>query len=235
LIYEYFDDTESTMLIAERYISEKKYAEDFVIVAETQTKGRGRKGNEWMSPKGGLWFSFVMNHVSLQKSFTLYVGYCVVKALNEIYEVCFKLKWPNDVYFEEKKVCGLICSQFSQVNKTMIGIGINTNVPTLPENAPSYAGSLQEILGVTIDNKACLDSIVNNIYSGLNDFERNGISVFYDFYKENDLLADKKINVSSGNEEYIGQYMGIDEDGTLLMRCENEDLKKIYSGSVEIL
>jgi len=244
------------MSVAERYILEKKYMEEFVLVAGTQTKGRGRKGNDWVSPEGGLWFSYVMNHLSVQKGFTLYVGCCVVKGLvksleqgdgsGEMGDWRFMIKWPNDVYLdvahpytppergkkEGKKVCGLICSQFSQHNKIIVGVGINSNITQMPIDAPINSGSIQEILGVTIDNKNCLKYIMDNINDGLSEFEKHGVSVFYDFYRENDYLTGKKINVVSGNEEYCGLYAGVDEDGGLLLETEGGGVKRVYSGSV---
>jgi len=234
------------MELAEKYILEKRYEDGFVLIAEMQTKGRGRKGNNWVSPKGGLWFSIVLNHISQQKTFTLYVGHCILMALNELVNKSvlhpliegengmFSIKWPNDIYFENKKVCGLICSQYAQHNKTLIGIGINTNVDNVPEDAPEHFGSISELLGVTIENNIYLDKIISNILDGLSDFEENGIAIFYDCYKRHDYLRDKMIRVTSGNEVFSGMYKGVDEDGGLVMEMRDGEDKRIYSGSVFI-
>jgi BirA family biotin operon repressor/biotin-[acetyl-CoA-carboxylase] ligase len=251
MICEYFECVDSTMSVAERYVTEKKYDDEFALIARTQSKGRGRKNNDWLSPEGGLWFSYVMNHLTVQKGFTLYVGCCVVRSLElgagsweqgralqlRDGDWRFMIKWPNDVYLVTerdggKKVCGLICSQYSQHNKTIIGVGINTNISTMPDDAPVHSGSILEILGVTIDNEACFNYIIDNIKGGLSEFERKGLAVINDFYKEHDYLFGKRIKVVSGDEEYNGMYAGIDEDGGLMMEMERGGVKRVYSGSV---
>ena len=213
------------MTLAEEYINSKKYSEPFLIVADEQTQGRGRKGNEWNSTLGGLWFNLVLDHISTQRSFTLFIGYCITKALNEL-NACnlFKLKWPNDIYLNSVKVCGIICSQYEQFHKTSIGIGIDTN------NYSEYL-SIKQILNKNIENQLYLDVIINNILSQLNNFEEKGIDFFINYYKNHDFLNEKEITVISGNENFFGDYVGINPDGALLINI-NGDIKAIYSGTL---
>ena len=231
---EYFPILESTRDLAEEYIITKKYDSNFLIVAETQTKGKGRKDNEWISPKGGLWFSLVLKHLSAQKSFTLFLGYCILKTLKKLCDNSindtdtFKIKWPNDIYLYEKKVCGLICTQHHVYGMTNIGIGLNTNIAMMPK----YSDSIFNLLNISIDNDVYLSSILSCIFDELHIFEERGLSLFYDYYRCHDFLNNKLLNISSGNEFYKGFYSGIKDDGGLLLVEENGQQKAIYSGSI---
>ena len=216
------------MALAEEYINAGKYPSHFVIIAEEQTQGRGRKATDWQSSPGGLWCNLVLDHISTQRSFTLYIGYCITKALNELAKTeNFKSKWPNDIYLNNHKICGVICSQYEHQHKTSIGIGINTNTFCTP-----YP-SVREILDITIPNNIYLDKIINNIIENLSEFELYGLDYFLDYYKKHDFLQDKVISVISGKKTFHGKYSGINEDGALLLHSQDE-VKPIYSGSISL-
>ena len=172
---EHYETLDSTMALAEMYIHQQKYDDHFLIIANQQTNARGRKGNDWHSDIGGLWFNLVLNHVSEQKTFTLFIGLCILKSLIEL---CnnddFRIKWPNDIYLYDKKICGLMCSQFSKFHKTNIGIGINTNNDTPPLE---HSGSLIKLLSIRIDNEIYLQKIVDTILNYLPIFEKYGLSM----------------------------------------------------------
>ena len=234
---ETYQTLESTKDLSEKYILEKKYNDHFLIIAESQSQGKGRKGNDWLSPVGGLWFNLVLKFVSEQKSFTLFAGYCVLKSLIELFEIYFKssiisdfkIKWPNDIYLFEKKICGLICSQYFQFGMTNIGIGINTNIRNMPE---LKYDSILNLLNKEIDNKIYLTKIINKIFENLPIYEAKGLSLFNDYYKEHDFLKNKQIKIISGIHAYDGLYQGIDTDGALLLKEKDETIRTIYSGSV---
>ena len=215
------------MALAEEYINASKYPSHFVILAEEQTQGRGRKATDWLSSPGGLWCNLVLDHISTQRSFTLYIGYCITKTLNELIKTeNFKSKWPNDIYLNNHKICGIICSQFEKQHKTSIGIGINTNTQN------TFYPSIKEILDITLTNEIYLEQIISNILEKLSDFERLGLELFKDYYKNHDFLQEKIITIISGNQTYCGNYLGINEEGALLLQTQNE-VKVIYSGTIE--
>ena len=223
---EKYEILPSTKELAEQYIISNKYNETFVILAKTQTLGVGRKDNFWHSPRGGLWFSLVLKHISTQKSFTLFVGYCVLKALNEITKNKFEIKWPNDIYLLNNKICGLICSQYERFGMTHIGVGINTN----NEETSNYA-SIKKKLNKSLDNSIYLSAIISNILELLPVFEEKGLLLFENYYKEHDYLKNKKLTIESGNTIYTGLYKGIGKDGSLLIE-QNSKIEHVYSGTV---
>jgi BirA family biotin operon repressor/biotin-[acetyl-CoA-carboxylase] ligase len=222
------------MQLAERYIQEGKYDDHFLIIASVQEAGRGRNGNDWSSPLGGLWCNLVLDHISEQKAFTLYIGYCILRALNEMHTPIFQIKWPNDIFLQGKKVCGLICSQYEKQHRTSIGFGINTNCSG-DFGSLANAGSIKDILKVEIDNQIYIDRIVSFILSGLAEYESQGAEVFRAYFEKYDYLHAKDIRVVAGGETWTGRYKGIDDDGSLMIRAVDGDIQRIYSGSVEVV
>ena len=215
------------MRVAEEYASQ--YTDHYLITADEQTNGRGRKGNDWKSPNGGLWLTLGMHHISTQKTFTLYIGYCVLKVLNEIfYPAEFQIKWPNDIYLKNHKVCGLICSQYPQYHKTLVGIGLNTN-----QDTDEYQ-TIKSILKKEIPNKTYQDTILNQIFSHLTNYEKEGISLFRAYYEKYDFLKNKYLNIKIGERQLSGQYAGICDDGGLVLDTTEEKQETVYAGTVEL-
>ena len=224
---------DSTMNLAERYIKEQKYDDHFLIIADEQTNARGRKENKWLSDIGCLWFNLVLSHISRQKSFTSFIGVCILKTLLELTDNhSFKIKWPNDIYLFDKKIGGLICTQFTKYKKTSIGIGINTNneKPLL-----ETADSIRNTLTKNINNYIYLHKIIHSVFDNLSIFEESGITIFSDIIKEHDYLHKKQIKVITGNNTYQGQYIGLNNDGELLLLDNQNIVNTIYSGSVTIV
>jgi len=222
-----FETLKTTADLAEQYIHDGLYSEHFLIIAKKQVNGRGRKGNNWLSPPGGLWFNLVLHHTTSQKCFTLYIGYCVLHTLITLTgEDAFRIKWPNDIYLYNKKIAGIICSQFTQHSKISIGIGINTNC-----EVSGNAGAIKDLLQIEIDNEVYLNGIVSAILLELDAYEKVGLPLFYDYYSQHDLLCGKQITIDSGESVYVGFYNGINNDGGLVLTTE-QGVVDIYAGSV---
>ena len=232
-ITEHYNTLNSTKSLAENYIKNQKYNDHFLIIADEQINGVGRNENLWTSPKGGLWFSLVLNHLSLQKSLTLFIGYCVLKSLNELTNSqLFQTKWPNDIYLYNKKIAGIICSQYPQFNMTSINIGINTNCSN--KELPETANSIKSALNITIDNELYLNTIISNIMSNLSQYESMGLPLFKDYYEKHDFLKNKYINIISGDKVHKGHYIDINNDGALLLKNDNDQIETVYAGSVSM-
>jgi BirA family biotin operon repressor/biotin-[acetyl-CoA-carboxylase] ligase len=135
-----------------------------------------------------------------------------------------QIKWPNDIYLQNHKICGLICSQHAQYHKTSIGIGIKTNILN---DIPS----ILSLLNLKINNETYLNTITAQILDNLPAFEQQGLSLFHDFYTTHDYLIGKHIKID--NQQ--GLYAGINNDGAILLKTEDCQIKTIYSGSVEII
>ncbi|AEH50969.1 biotin--[acetyl-CoA-carboxylase] ligase [Pseudothermotoga thermarum] len=143
-----------------------KFPSGTVVVAEVQTKGRGRNNRTWVSPEGGLWFSILFKPKKKVKPTFFTKAACVAinKALNQI-GVENKIKWPNDIYVKAKKLCGILTETIfeGQHPKVIIcGIGINVN-NQIPEELSDKAVSLSQITGRPHDLKKLLKLLLTKI------------------------------------------------------------------------
>lgn len=195
-----------------------------LILAERQLAGKGRLGREWVSEKGGLYFSIVLEpNLSIEDvpKLTLTAGVAVAEALANFRA---RLKWPNDILIDGKKVCGILSEISGEVErpKIIIGIGINVKNPV-----PNGAVNLQaygEISLVDIFERvvASFVSYYAELLSGEWDRIKNKWIEFSD-------TIGKRVRVSSSGKTYVGRAIGLADDGGLLLESEGT-IKKIYSG-----
>jgi BirA family biotin operon repressor/biotin-[acetyl-CoA-carboxylase] ligase len=152
-------------------IAEKNFEPKMVILTKTQTGGIGRKGGKegdfWWSPGGGLWFSIILPKILPEKLeiFTNLLSFLIAKVIFEETGEKIFIKFPNDLYFHEKKIGGVmvqnkICGK-NQVS--VAGIGINTNVKEFPKNLKNKATSIFLETKKEIDNKKFLEKILKEI------------------------------------------------------------------------
>ena len=150
-----FKSVKSTNDIAHMLIK-KKNIKPTIIISEKQTKGRGTMGKKWVSKKGNLFLSIFFDMTKKKvdfKKFAVLNAYLLKSILVKKFSNKIKIKWPNDLLFNGKKICGIL--QEIVVNKgkkyLIIGIGINTNLD--PNNSSFLSTSLKQITNKNIDNK----------------------------------------------------------------------------------
>ncbi|MCM8815292.1 MAG: biotin--[acetyl-CoA-carboxylase] ligase [Candidatus Omnitrophica bacterium] len=163
----FFKKTTSTMDVA-RQLCQSEF--EPVVVAETQTKGRGRHGREWVSDRGGLWVSVVWKDVSknLLNHLFLVVSVSIIQTLNE-FKISAKIKLPNDIYVRDNKIAGVLIENLNGC--VIIGIGINVN-NQISEKMDD-ATSCKEILGYSLDLEKVLEHLLRNLYLIRSQFETN--------------------------------------------------------------
>ena len=149
----YFDSIDSTNTKAQE-LAEKGYPSGTLVVADKQIAGKGRRGRNWESPSGcGIFMTLMLkpdinpNNASM---LTLVSALAVAKALADITGKDAKIKWPNDIVIDGRKVCGILTemsAQFDYINNIVIGIGINVNNSSFPEEISATASSLRLLSG----------------------------------------------------------------------------------------
>ena len=161
-----FEKLESTQKKAKEIAKE---AEPWtVIVAKEQTLGYGRKGNFWYSPKGGLYFSVILPKTKIEnlQILTILAAFCVAKILKEDFNLDSFVKWPNDVYVNGKKVCGILTENFflgDKIQFSIVGIGLNTNIENFPEDLQKKATSLKIELQKSVNQEEILKKILKEL------------------------------------------------------------------------
>lgn len=160
-----FKSVNSTNSIALKFIKQKNL-KPTLISSEIQTKGRGTMGKKWISQKGNLFISifFEMNqkHINF-KHFAILNAFLLKNALSKQFTKKIKIKWPNDLMHNSKKICGILQEVVNYKDKRflIVGIGVNTNLD--PKNKGFLSTSLKKIMNKNIDNNKVLKNI-KNIY-----------------------------------------------------------------------
>ena len=140
----------------------KNISQPTLITTEIQTKGRGRVGKKWISKKGNLFISifFKFNQKKINfKQFAILNAFLLSKVISKITSKKIKIKWPNDLLYNEKKLCGILQEvvKFNNFNYLIVGIGLNTNID--PQNKSFKSTCLKNILSKKINNQKILINI----------------------------------------------------------------------------
>lgn len=135
-----------------------------VLVAKEQTQGKGRLGEKWFSPKGGLYFSIILPKTEINdlQTITILTAFCVAKIIKEEYHLEPLIKIPNDVLINNKKVCGILTENIidKELKLSVIGIGLNTNIENFNEELKNIATSIKIESNKEVDNKNIMEKIV---------------------------------------------------------------------------
>ena len=229
----FFKNLRSTSLKAERLINSNTAQGNFLCLAGEQSSGKGRGKNSWISPTGGLWLTAALYGFNFQSNITIFTGICIHKTISELFPSIsdkLKIKWPNDIYLNNKKVCGILSSNLSNKKYHIIGIGINTNLAELDEILASNATSLQIELDRTVDNEEILTRIFDNFASALPGFVEGELDVKY--FNQHSLLKGLHIELDTDYDIFRGKAKGIDKSGALLIELKSGMIQPFYAGSI---
>jgi BirA family transcriptional regulator, biotin operon repressor / biotin---[acetyl-CoA-carboxylase] ligase len=226
----YFPETSSTMDEA-RELAKKGAREGTIVIAEVQTHGRGRLSREWLSPKGGIYFTIVLRpriSPAYAPRINLMASVAVATTIRKLFGLKAGLKWPNDVLIEGRKVCGILAemdAELDAVNFVNVGIGINAN--TTISQFEKTATSLKVMLGKKISRKELLSALLAEI-------ERwQALLMEADLleeWKNLSVTLNKDVRIISLNEEIIGQAIDIDVTGALILKSKDGSLRTVLVG-----
>jgi BirA family biotin operon repressor/biotin-[acetyl-CoA-carboxylase] ligase len=218
------DVLESTSLTL-RELAQDGEPEGTVVVAEEQRAGRGRLGRGWSSPKGGLWFSVLLRPPVLPPEapkLTLLAGVAVARALKNTLGLDARLKWPNDVLVQGKKLCGILSESLcgDKVDYVILGIGINANflLSALPEELRRSAITVREVLQRSVDRHALLRAILNELERLYAPFCAGDRTSVLEQWKALSDTPGKRVRVETTTGVVEGEAVDIDGDGALVVR-----------------
>ena len=220
----YFDEVESTNLVAKQ-----EMRPGVLVVAAKQSKGRGRLGRNWVSEEGGIYFSFnLLPGIGFEElpKITLTTGVGVCRALKFVNA---RVKWPNDVMVNGKKISGILCELGGETDSVMVTVGVGINVSN---NVGLETSISLKDLGEELKRDYVLEKVIENLvkyydmlFSGKKGWER-----IRDEWK---ILSDtlgKEVTVKLKSHSYKGKAVDIDRDGALLLRLEDGTVQRIISG-----
>lgn len=236
----YYDSVASTNQTALNFNNNSR-ANGIVIVADEQTKGRGRLSRKWFSPKGkGLWFSIIISSfkdIEYINLLTFIAGLSVNKTFKTM-EIDTDLKWPNDIMYNNKKVCGIL-SQFkstgNKVKKVVVGIGINVNQDSFPERLKKFSISLKNIKGNKINREELLTEILNNFSIYFELFDNKEYKKVTEMWKKEMKLLNKNVVIKRSNGSRInGEVIDITDKGELVLKKADGSIKTYIAGDVSV-
>ncbi|MGC8896389.1 MAG: biotin--[acetyl-CoA-carboxylase] ligase [Candidatus Bathyarchaeia archaeon] len=218
-------------------------SEGTIVIAETQTAGRGRLDRQWFSSKGGLYFSVILRpKVTVKESVGLIfvAGLAVVEVLHEKYGLHAETKWPNDVLVNGRKVCGILSemrTKGGKVNYVIIGVGINANVNVkkeFPEELKTVATSLESELGKKVKLEELLKLLLEKLDSLYEKFLKEGFTwVLKEWKKYADFLG-KTVEVAGETERFCGLALDVNNKGALVVRLEDGTVKRFFVGDISL-
>ncbi len=216
-LIHHFSETGSTM--NEAAILARQGCPDFtVVLAERQNQGRGRLQRLWTSADGGLYFTVVVRpEITLNAAGLLNLAAAVdmAEVLKTGYRIAARLKWPNDILVEDKKICGLLSQmeiEGGQIAHVNIGIGLNVN--NQPEIDEPGSVSMQRLLGRHVGRRDVLISFLERFRHRLNDFDE---AVLIDQWKANNSTIGRRVQIATVKESIEGTAVDLDQHGGLIL------------------
>ena len=211
-----------------------------VVCAYSQTAGKGRFGRQWQSDSGGLYFSFILRTdlpPSDIASITLAAGYAVCLAIRDYTGLDAKIKWPNDIIIENRKVCGILtemAAQSDRMDYLITGIGINVNNAAFPEEIRHKATSLLIETGKNIDKTEFFRTVLTYLDKVMTSFL---VSISLDEmenFKKLCATLGKNVSVRRGEKTLTGKAVDITPLGELVIETEDKEKMNISSGEVTV-
>ncbi len=233
---EHFKEVDSTNDVAKQLALEGA-PEGTVVISEIQRKGRGRKGREWFSPKGGVWMSLLLRpkmSPSQAAPLTLIAGLAVAKTLPRLYNLKCKLKWPNDVLINEKKVCGVlteISAGIDRIDYIVAGIGINANIDidSFPGEFRGVATTIKNELNKEILRDELVEQLLEEFGKLYKIFQKQGFSKLKEEWKKSASTIGRKVRIITDRRTIEGIARDLGENGELFVEAQ-EGIEKIISG-----
>ncbi|MDD6210054.1 MAG: biotin--[acetyl-CoA-carboxylase] ligase [Bacteroidales bacterium] len=236
------DETSSTNEYLRSLFQKNILAEGTTVTAEFQTKGRGQMGNSWESEPGkNLLFSTFLQPGNVLVNEQFIISQIVALSLQEMLEQYIApvfIKWPNDIYYEERKIAGIliendICGK--KILASVIGIGLNVNQEVFCSDAPNPV-SLRQLLRREIDKKELLSAFLSRLlanYALLKEGKENQIRESY----RNALFRKEGFHpyVDKGGNIFNARISGIDNNGKLCLTMENGDSRQYYFKEISFL
>lgn len=232
---------DSTNLEAKR-LADANAPEGTLVIADKQEMGRGRRGRAWASPAGsGLWMSFVLRpeyspaHASM---ITLIVAMAVRQGIADCTGIKTAIKWPNDVIYEGRKICGILTEmnmEDNRISHIVVGIGINANIEMFPEELREKAISLKMILGHSVKRA----ELANAVLCAFEEFyERfcvcENLSFMQEEYNHYLVHMNQPVRIVEGNNMREAVARGINAQGGLIVEHINGEMETIYSGEISV-
>ena len=237
----YYDETDSTNNRAKE-AGNNKEPHGTLFVADMQMAGKGRRGRVWKSPSGSSIYMTILLYPDIPPvkapQLTLIMALAVAEGIREVTGLETKIKWPNDIVVNKKKVCGMLTelsAELSCINYVVIGIGINANMKEFPDEIKDIASSLYIESGKQVKRAYVIEAVGRYFEKYYEAFIKAGdLSTITDEYNTMLANAGKQVRIIGNDKEEIYTAVGINPEGGLVVKDDDGNLKEIRSGEVSV-
>ena len=239
----YYDEIGSTNDEAFR-LGEKGAPEGLVLVADSQSSGKGRMQRIWYSPPGAnIYTSVILRPPAgmLQSTqIPIAAGVAAAETINDFCPGRAWIKWPNDVLIGGKKVCGILAQikmSGQAVDFVVVGIGINVNLAReqFPQDIQEIATALAIEAGREISRPELIIRLYENMTKWYRELIQNGFASVRERWLNRSEMIDKTVSIVFHNEAVSGKAVGLDEDGSLILLTANNQKMSVSAGDATIL
>jgi len=232
----YYDNISSTNDAAYR-LAEEGEDEGAIVIAGSQSKGKGRLGRNWVSPRGGgIYMSLILRpdaETDEIQALALIVASSITHVIRDTYSLEAQIKWPNDILIDGRKVCGILTeikAQPDRVEFLVLGIGLNVNTPQ--SKLPPVATSLKNESKKTVNRAELLKMILEEFEKDYLCFKKEGFKLLRKDCKKLSLILGKRVKITEHHHRIEGIAEDIDQKGALIVRTDKGERKRIFSGDV---
>ncbi len=237
----HIEETHSTNNYLTELCNKEDLAELSTVVANYQTSGRGQRGNSWESERGkNLLFSFVLypDFIKIKQQFIIsqLVSLAIIETLNT-FASGFSIKWPNDIYWKEKKIAGILIENDligDKIGRCIVGIGLNINQTSFVSDAPNPI-SLQQIIGEEAHKSEILHTILDRIRFNLLLLKEGNAADIKSLYMQHLFRGKGKHYFKERNSVFRAHIQGVNDDGLLILVDESEKERGYYFKEVSFI
>lgn len=237
----YYDETDSTNNRAKE-AGNNKEPHGTLFVADMQMAGKGRRGRVWKSPSGSSIYMTILLYPDIPPvkapQLTLIMAIAVAEGIREVTGLETKIKWPNDIVVNGKKICGILTemsTEIDYINHVVIGIGINVNMESFPEDIAKTATSLRIEAGKEFRRFELIAAIVEHFEKAYEAVcEAGSLEPIMEDYNRLLVNCGRRVRVLEPEHEYDALALGIDKTGELQVECEDGSRKSVFAGEVSV-
>lgn len=213
-----------------------------VVIADEQTKGKGRMNRSWYSSKNkGIWMSIILRPEILPylaPQLTLLTATVLAEVFDKELKIWPQIKWPNDLLINQKKTAGILTemqAEQDQIQYVVIGIGINVNqsIHDIPDELSNKATSLHIASNKERSIKDLIQQILQSFEPSYNDYIENGFSDIKKKWESYGFKIGEKIKINTLKHSWTAKFNGIASDGALLIENNDGQIKKLYSAEID--
>ncbi len=223
--FRFLTSTTSTNDVAKELFP-SRYPPPIVVIAETQTNGRGRFGRTWKSQSknnfyGSFGFALKDNFASIQL-LPIWIAHHLCKDLNDTFQLSLQTKWPNDIVFQQKKVAGILLESTltrHKITHLIVGIGlnINTTADEFPPELQSKATSLKIITQSPLEKDAVVRTITKSTLQSYDTFFSQDHSDFPKLWQSLEHTFQKQLKITLEDKELSSKVTGLTPEGHLVL------------------